>query len=746
MHNSLSIRELLKTVHADPLGKSRRDPHRDVRRDPAARPGPNDLALDLGWTVNAALPDPEVARLLTDDLHDFLRRMGAQPTATSGHTIVFSLADRLSARAFQIDCQPRHIQVMAGDVAGLWAGLAWMEREMRVRRGPFLPRGHVARSAAWPAQISQGPWLGNYSVPDLSPEYLDDDALRLYAHYGVNSMMIYGDMLCYVKSELLPELNHPEADRHLATLRDAARRAARYGVRFSYVVVGPKLLADHPVFRAHPSARGAGARTRVSGDTIHFLCSSDETVLAFYAECFRRLCREAPELLSFILIVYAESFYHCRMWKRADVQPCPRCQARAPHEVVAGQVAAVERGIRAAGSDAGTAVWVYRWDQGDRRELFRCLPPDTAVFHHVENGGTYPRDGYRKTAWDYSVDCIGPTPEMTELAEFAHREKRPLFVKTETGGGLEVFQFPYIPAMQRLAEKWQVVRDLKPDGVHQSWLFFGMFGSRAEEMGWWAAYERDQPAAEFLRRMAVRDFGPEAAETVLAAWEHMSRAVQHLPCTCFSYYYIGPSFLGPAHPLVPERESPIPEVFHGHLFYLQEGEESFSVRRIEEARTCLALTALPEGLKGVRPDDPDTPVWDIVIREYTRAADEAEAACRRLQQATTLTRTTADGHSLREEMALTELAYRTFRSCENTARFLLARRDFEQSGQTLHRDEMRRVALLERENALSALPLYQAAPWLDLARRIDGRFSPCVRMIEEKVKWIDRFLDSANTC
>ncbi len=161
--------------------------------------------------------------------------MGVQTSETATRSIRLRLAKNLQPRAFRLDCQPTGIVLEGGDAAGLWAGIAWLERAMRIRRGPFLPSGKTQRQAAWGTQISQGPWGGNYSVPDFSPEYLSDDAFRLYAHYGVNSMMIYGDVLCYAKSAILPELDHPDYEKNVAMLRGAARRAAPYGVRFTYV-------------------------------------------------------------------------------------------------------------------------------------------------------------------------------------------------------------------------------------------------------------------------------------------------------------------------------------------------------------------------------------------------------------------------------------------------------------------------------------------------------------------------------
>ncbi|MHB9131284.1 MAG: beta-N-acetylhexosaminidase family protein [Armatimonadota bacterium] len=754
MHNSLFIRDLLQQTNQDPMRLERRDPHRTVARDPQAAAGEGEFTLDGAWSITGE-GDPAVMRLLADDLADFFEHMEVAVSAESGQTVTFSLATDLAPRACRLTCHPGKITVEGGDVAGLWAGLTWLEWEMRTRRGPILPAGTITRQAAWPVQISQGPWGGNYSVPDFSSEYLSDDAFRLYAHYGVNSMMIYGDLLCYVQSAILPELNHPDAARHLAILQDAAVRAARYGVQFSYVVVGPKLRHDHPVFLNHPTVKGCGfdlgtgpgqaaedaGETHDSGP-LHFLCSSDPVSLSFYEETFTRLFTTAPQLAGVILIVASESFYHCRIWAHAKHR-CARCDAHTTEEVLGNLTGVVQQAVSAAQPRAFTAVWAYstwEWERPDRLELVRQLPNEVALYHQIEKDQHYQKDGYVKHIWDYSVDYIGPGENTRQLADAAHATGRPLFIKTETGIGLEVFQFPYVPAMQRLADKWQAVRSLQPAGVQQSWLFYGMFGSRAEELGLWAAYAPEMPRDVFLHRMAVRDFGPDLADAALISWEHMSRAVGHIPCVTLLYYYVGPSFLGPAHPIVPETGVAIPDDFYGYLFYLQELEESFSRRQIEDARSCLVMEPLPETAQAVwiqweGPSDG----WDIVVREYTRAAEEARQAWEILRDAAPLTRTEADRRQLHDELLLTELVYRTFFSCENVVRFLLARRAFEHTGTADARAEMKRLALLERQNALDAVHIYRDAPWLDIAERTDGKFHPCADMIAAKVRWIDEY-------
>ena len=50
----------------------------------------------------------------------------------------------------------------------------------------------------------------------------------------------------------------------------------------------------------------------------------------------------------------------------------------------------------------------------------------------------------------------------------------------------------------------------------------------------------------------------------------MSVAVTHLPAIQLPGYYLGPTFLGPCHPLVPSAGDAVPETFDAYLYYLQE--------------------------------------------------------------------------------------------------------------------------------------------------------------------------------
>lgn len=739
MHNSLHIQKVLRTANGDPLCHLRRDPHRSVVLDSTAELRSGEFLLDPNWQIQINLPS-EAKPVVRKDISDFLKLMRITVTEQASNVLSVSLNFSLPSRGCRLTFHANCIRIEGGDISGIWAGIALFEFEMRTRRGPILPLGVFEYTAAWDIQISQGPWMGNYSVPDFSPEYLSDDAFRLYAHYGVNSMMIYGDLLCYVNSRILPQLNCQDYEKNIEMLQDAAWRAARYGVRFTYVPVAPKLNPDHPVFKNHPDVRGAGIKK--NGSLLHFLCSSSSKVLDFYEETFENMFRLVPQLAGLIAITFCESFYHCRIWDHITEKPCKTCSSIPLNKMIARLMQALECGVKKANPDAFTSMWIYWSKNNDRVEFFRELSPEIGLFHHIDKDHKLKKSGYTKAIWDYSVDYQGSTAEMLQLADCAHKEQRPLFVKTETSIGLETIQLPYVPAMQHLAQKWQNVRDLHPYGVHQSWLFFGMFGSRAEELGLWAAYLHDMAADEFLEKVSVRDFGRKATPHVLAAWKYMSMAVTHLPCLHLKYYYIGPSFLGPCHPLVPNADEQIPEVFYAYLFYLQEGEETFSVRQISQARSCMVMNDLPESSKevGVIPNDSESDGWNLVADEYDTAAEYAHQSCRNLQRAVSVVDAEHDKQQLNEELYLTELIHRTFLTCANTVRFLYARKQWEKKGDAKLIEEMRQLARSERANAVAASVIYREQPWLDLKHRTDGHYHSCVQMIQTKVEWIDHFL------
>src|SRR5688500_2166661 len=268
VHNSLHRRDELRATNANPLALKRRDVHRNVGRRPDAKPTADQFALEGPWAI-ATARGGDAERLVADDATDFLKWLDVAIDPKSTNGIHFEVGS--SEAGFRTVAEPGRIEVHAASAASLWAGWVHLENEIRAAGGPILRRAEVARRPAWDVQIAPPTWGANYAVPDLSPDFLGDDTFRALAHQGADGMFVYGDWLLYASGTAIPELNHADAPKHIATLRDAARRASGYGVKLHFIPVSPKLRPDHAAFKSRPSIRGA----QLQSGAIHCLCSSD---------------------------------------------------------------------------------------------------------------------------------------------------------------------------------------------------------------------------------------------------------------------------------------------------------------------------------------------------------------------------------------------------------------------------------------------------------------------------------------
>lgn len=751
MHNSLLIRERLRCANNDVLHRARRDPHRWLRLDEQQVAAEGEMRLTGDWKI-LFNSQPDGMSEAADDLSDLLARFGVTLDDSAYRVVKLTISEDIKEGEFRLSANEERIEISAGGIQGIWAGLVYLEREMALRRAPILSLGTVDRRPTWNIQISQAPYGSNYLVPDLSPEYLSDDAFRMLAHFGINGMTIYGDWLCYVNSDRFPELNNPDYERNIEVLRDAARRAKRYGVRLYYVPVGPKLASDHPLFRRKPSARGARiARGLAStAKSVHNLCSSDPDSLAFHGEVMGNLFKEVPDLGGLILIIGGESYYHCFMRPdNTDTPPgtktnCPQCAQRHAEDVVNGLLQATAEGMHRHNPNTAVMAWPYsafRWSTDPAQlELLRSMPPDVSGLTTIDKDQWMAKDGYRKLIWDYSVDYAGPASNILRQAEVLRQRHVPLFIKTETALGLECPQYPYVPCLQRLGEKWMNVRSLRPAGVLQSWMFFGMWGSRAEELGWWANWCPEVPVDEALQMMARRDFG-SGAQRAVEAWEKLSEAVSHIPY--IPSYFTGPEFLGPAHPLLFDPDQDVPETFQALLYYLQENEETFS-NQVQEVRQSLVMNELPSArIADVLKVDGNRDIWDTVLDEYEKAVAASEQAFLAIR-AEEGSEGSPGNDILKEESLLIELIYRTFLTTLHTIRFLRARDLSQRYGRGNYPQAMFEIAEQELDNTRSARHIFLEAPWLDLSQRVDGLYPSSLDMIDAKISLLDQALHTGS--
>ncbi len=741
LHNSLMRRDLLLAMNANALVLHRRELHRNVARRGKAKPAAGEIEMTGAWSVRTAR-DGEAERAVADDAADFLQRMEVTIDPAAPRQVLLEIGSE--DKGFRCVVAGDRVEVHAADAGALWAGWVHLENAMRAADGAILPAGELRRRPAWEVQIAPPTWGANYSVPDLSDEFLGDDTFRSLAHAGANGLFVYGDFLLYAQDTRLAELNREDAAKNIATMWDASERAMPFGVKLYFVAVSPKLPADHPLFKRLPETRGAqlAHHPGSAAPPLHCLCSSSADALGFHADVFANLFKQAPLLGGVILIIGGESYYHCFMragGSKLGHTNCPHCEGKLSEDVIANFLKITADAVTSANARAKVMAWPYSaqyfWsDEPNQLKLIERLPANVALLSEIDKDQTVLRGGYPKRIWDYSVDYDDHSDRIVAQSLACRENERDLFIKTETSHGIELLHLPYVPAIGRSAKQWQSVRALRPRGVLQRWGFIGMFDSAAERIGYLARWDPNFAPESATLAVARQLFGGELAPQIVAAWKHFDDAVHHIPLLTTGAYYTGPAFLGPCHPLpVWDPKAQVPDAFKGNLYYLAESEATFSSAR-KNAKDDLTLTSTKQlGLFG------DEGPIAAVISEFSLARDAARAGHEVLAKIDAPAQPPTVREEVIEQQALGEYLYRTFVATVNTIRFIRAVEVAKGDRQSI-RAQLVEIASDELANARAARRIYDAAPWLNHKLRLDVGAPDSLAMIEEKVRLLEAFV------
>ena len=732
-------------MNRHPLVLARREVHRNVGPRPGAKAaaGQVDLAGSGGWSVHGARDLP-AERATAADAEDFLRKLGVtiDPAAKQQLLLEIGSADR----GFRCVVADGRVEVHGVDAAALWAGWVHLENQMREAGGPFLSRGEIRREPAWNTQIAPPTWGANYAVPDLSSDYVGDDTFRSLAHAGADGMFVYGEFLLYAADTRFTELNHADAAKNLATLREASERAAAYGIQLYFVAVSPKLPADHALFKRLPDVRGAQLSFHPTGTAqpLHCLCSSSEEALGFHADVFSKMFRDVPQLGGLILIIGGESYYHCFMraaGAKIGTTNCPRCNGKVPEDVIARFLKETADACQSAKPQAAVWAWPYSaqyfWsDEPAQLKLIDRLPENVALLTEVDKEQTVLRGGHPKRIWDYSADYDDHSDRSVAQALRCAQRQRRLAIKTETSHGIELLHLPYVPAIGRSAKQWQSVRALGPAMVLQRWGFIGMFDSVAERIGYAARWDADFAPDAATMRVARQLLGDAVAPQVVAAWKQFDQAVHHIPILTTGQYYTGPAFLGPCHPLpVWDPKGTVPDAFRGTLYYLLEGEPT-GTDISKRPKDDLTLTSTRQlGLFG----DEGPPA--AIEAEFALARDAAARGHGLLTKIDGSKLPQHEAAELAEQQAIGEYLYRTFVATVNTLKFVRLMEEAKGDRDSI-RPALMEIAKDELANAKSARAVYERAPWLNHKLRLDVGMPDSLSMIDEKIRLLEKYLAS----
>jgi len=549
------IRDLSAPLHDRPM----RDRNRKAlpQREADLSPG---FALEL--------TDPSAVERLAASTGDFQRFMSVCMGLRQSHAYPIRMrigtpdgCPSHATEAFHVNVSETVCTATASDAEGLRRALVWLEDEMLIRRGPFLPLGAVSRWAVVEERITRSPVSPYLALTGWELEYnkdfYPDEYLNKLAHCGMNGIWLYGLLSRMLRTRSLPELAPDISPRPLENLRCLAAKAARYGIKVYLFCMEPRAMPrDHPVFTAHPEIQGA------AGAAIRCLCVSTPLVQQYIRDAMRELFTAVPALGGIINLFNGERLTTC-WWNEKHVATCPRCRERTQVDVLADDLNCFMEGMR----QASTTAKFIAWDCNTTEFSMVTMPQITHRIHkdviwmgNFEHGAHKTVDGKRVDIAEYSLSSIGPSEAHAAAARAVLGAGRRAYAKLQIGNSYELSSVPYIPVPQVVYDKLAGAQKLGTSGAMISWIIGG-YPSLLLKAAGEASFAPLVPRDRALHRLAAVYWGPSQAEPVVRAWEQFSQTFQQYLCAPPVFYY-GPITRCPSYQLHLEQESQIAQPYN----------------------------------------------------------------------------------------------------------------------------------------------------------------------------------------
>ncbi len=731
--------EIDEAYRACPYSFLSRDVFARYSRDPDARPGPHEIMPASDWRIVLSEEAGELTRTMAAHLTEFLaQRMALDlPLETRppdrlkrGIDKAILLKDTGGGdpnvhESFTISVEPQHVVIHGRDPAGVRDGVVKLVDLMGIRQAPILELGRQVYTPRLAVRLGVVPWMGTFR----ELVFMGNNAVLLNTYYeGEESL--YAVSL----SEAIPELAARRKPEVLQDLIGSATEAKRYRLKvYAQVNTRKKFARDAPVIQAHPEIRGA-LTWKADGDYV--LCTEHPLVQRYLAESVEELFRVAP-LDGLMFINGGESFYHCFMRPHGTAKGhtnCERCEPLGAETVVANLSNRLLAAARKVNPDAEIIAWPYSaehvWSADRYQEgVIARLHPGAGILTEIEKDEVITKpEGVRKHVYDYSIDLIGPGQRALRQIAACTTAGVPIYIKSEPELAFEAPGLPYIPCLDRWADRAEAMASC---GATGAWVFPYFRPYHASIAGeviksfWW---EPIPDKEDILQTLARRIAGEQAGPHLRAAWKHASDAIAWSPEQ--PAYFRGPYYIGPAHPMCVSPAEALPDVFYGRFLFMGEATDA-------------------AGLK-MRPIYVTSPTGDVPVfgRFYRRMESCLRKAVEELDSAVPLV---TERHRLTFEAASSPIRwfYFTARTQANFYESCMIRDALtsfaaqqERSPEELeaHRkryERWRSILHDEKANAEAALPWVEKDMRLDVYYRIDHAFAHSADMIRTKLRLLE---------
>ncbi len=453
-----------------------------------------------------------------------------------------------TAESFAIRSEPGSVMVTATDLGGLRRAIYHLQDRMEERSGPFLAVGNWRFTRKLNPRYIY-PYFALYGDPLMDEEIdpLPDGYLEKLGRKGVNGVWLQAVLRTLAPSAIFPEFGQGSETR-LKNLRRFVQRAKNYGLKIYLYINEPRPL-PRAFFEKHPEVRGTPYAVAAESAQEFAMCTSVPKVREWLAQSLAHVFSQVPDLGGIFTITMSENLTNCFAHGRAEL--CPNCSKREGWQVITELLQTYRNGISASNPAAEIVAWDWGWGWvpkgADPEKTISNLPKRVQLLSVSEWGKKYERGGVPLAVAEYSISVVGPGANALDHWAVARRNGIRNLAKVQFNNTWEISAVPYIPVPHLIQEHMENLIKEEVNGLMLSWTLGGYPSPNldvAKEYYYTPVPSKD----EVLRKVAVRRYGPEAASSILLAWETFSRAFKEFPYGVVSPYSI-PTQHGPSNPL-----------------------------------------------------------------------------------------------------------------------------------------------------------------------------------------------------
>lgn len=448
-----------------------------------------------------------------DDLLHILKR--------KGHVIILAakedleqMGDGLSVKSsYRLVCNDKQIIVCGNDERGTAQGCYYLEDLMNLKEAPVIKWQDIVRKPVFSPRMVHSGW---------GMDQFPDSHLKAIAHYGFDAI-------------ILTVKGVDETVTGYQDINNVIDRAGAYGIDV--------YLYSNIKISIHPEDEGAQTHyEKIYGNLFKRYSGAKGIILV----------GESIEFPSKDGKTTGKPVGSPDEYGLPEIKPSPGWW---PCNDYPQYVNLIKKVIRRYSPEADIIFWTYNWGwvpEKDRLALLKALPDDITVMVTFEMFEQIQRENITNVCVDYTISFEGPGKYFTSEAEAVHQRNIRLYTMSNTAGLTWDFGvIPYEPVPFQWARRYEALlkanRDYNLTGLVEAH-HYGWWPSCVCEMTKWAFWEPGIPAVDTAFNLACRDFGKEAASSVIKAWEEWSEAIRHYVPTNEDQY--GPFRIGPSYPLV----------------------------------------------------------------------------------------------------------------------------------------------------------------------------------------------------